>query len=135
MSSCGHSVIYICAAGKRKAWHFLPWHFNWFTRYRPLPKEVFEAKSQQHPLIATRVGIAEPEIGEDLDSLPLLERLLRCPCEDAYEPMAEVLWESSTDAEAVQALERLADQNLTTWEGLVQSGTSRSSSSSTQGWG
>ena len=123
------------AAGKRKAWHFLPWHFNWFTRYRPLPKEVFEAKSQQHPLIATRVGTVEPEIGEDLDSLPLLERLLRCPCEDAYEPMAEVLWESSTDAEAVQALERLADQNLTTWEGLVQSGTARGSSSSTQGWG
>ena len=81
------------------------------------------------------MGIAEPEIGEDLDSLPLLERLLRCNCEDAFEPMAEILWESPDDAEAVQALERLADHNLTTWEGLVQSGTSRGSSSSTQGWG
>lgn len=32
--------------GKRHSFYFLPWHFNFFCRYRPLPEETFGPMSQ-----------------------------------------------------------------------------------------
>lgn len=56
------------------------------------------------------------EAGETLADLLPLERLLRCEHEGAFGPMAEALWESCSDADAVAALERLAASELEGWE-------------------
>lgn len=56
------------------------------------------------------------QLGEELGSLPLLERLLRCENEAAHGPIADIIWDSSNDAEAVQQLEALGGQQLAEWE-------------------
>ncbi len=38
--------------GRRKAWYFFPWHFDFLTRYRALPQSVYGELSQ--------VGLAGP---------------------------------------------------------------------------
>lgn len=48
------------ARGKRGAFYFLPWHFSFFHRYRHLPDAVYQQRSQQHPLIATRMDVVDP---------------------------------------------------------------------------
>ena len=45
------------------------------------------------PLLNIRMGIAATEIGETVEDLPLLERLLRCAHEKAHEAIAGILWE------------------------------------------
>jgi hypothetical protein len=47
-------------------------------RYRPLPQDVYGEAAQQYPLILTRTDVCDPKLGEELDSLDPLERLLRC---------------------------------------------------------
>ena len=37
--------------GKTKAFYFFPWHFNFFCRYRPLPRSIFHDLSKIAPLI------------------------------------------------------------------------------------
>jgi hypothetical protein len=54
-------------------------------------------------------------VGESED-LPLVERLLRCEAEAAHARIAAVLWDSSSDAEAMQQLAQLAQQELAGWE-------------------
>ncbi|GFR51807.1 hypothetical protein Agub_g14266, partial [Astrephomene gubernaculifera] len=71
--------------GRRKAWYFFPWHFDFLTRYRPLPEAVYGDLSRQHPLILTRMDPADPRVGEELGSLPWAERLLRCTHPEAHE--------------------------------------------------
>lgn len=111
------------ARGKAKAFYFLPWHFNFFCRYRPMPEAVYGPLSLRQPLISTRwEGVACAELGERAEDLPPLERLLRCENEAAFGPMAEALWDSASDAEAVAALERLAGASLAGWEELRSSG-------------
>lgn len=103
--------------GKSKAFYFLPWHFNFLVRYRPLPEHVYGSLSMQQPLISTRwSSVACEEAGETLTDLPPLERLLRCENESAFGPISEALWESASDADAVVALERLAAGELAGWE-------------------
>lgn len=51
-----------------------------------------------------------------MDSLPLVERLLRCELEAAHSHVADTIWDSSSDAEAMQQLEALAQQHLKDWE-------------------
>ena len=42
--------------GKKKAFYFLPWHFSFLCRYRPLPHDLFSTYSRHTPLIQnTRV--------------------------------------------------------------------------------
>jgi len=84
---------------------------------RPLPEEVYGAASLERPLLGTRwESVACTELGETLEDLPLLERLLRCENEAAYGPIAEALWEAGSDGEAVAALERLAADSVVQWE-------------------
>lgn len=83
---------------------------------RYLPEDVFRSSSQERPLIGQRMDIAAAELGEELDSLPLLERTLRCQSPDAHAEIAATLWDSSSDEEARGALEQLADQKLSEWE-------------------
>ncbi len=63
--------------GRRKAWYFWPWHFDFFCRYRAFPEAVYGALSQEHPLMLTRMGVADERLGETFEGLPLIERLLR----------------------------------------------------------
>jgi hypothetical protein len=65
------------------------------------------------------------ELGEELDSLPLLERLLRCESGDAHAAVSAVLWDSGSDAEAVATLDALADANVTVWEAAAREGSAR----------
>jgi tRNA-dihydrouridine synthase 3 len=105
------------AMGRRKAWYFLPWHLGFFARYRPLPESIYGAMSLQQPLISTRwESVACVEMGEAVETLPLLERLLRCEAEGALEAIAGVLWEADSDQDAVIALEGLACSELVAWE-------------------
>lgn len=45
------------------------------------------------PLLSMRQDIVAAELGETLDDLPLLERLLRCDSKVAHEHIAAVLWD------------------------------------------
>jgi hypothetical protein len=62
------------------------------------------------------------QLGETLEGLSPLERLLRCPSEACHTAIADALWEASSDAEAVQQLLRLAQQDLPAWEAEVAAG-------------
>ena len=60
---------------------------------RPLPEEVYGEQALREPLLGVRRDTHSPEMGERLDELPLLERLLRCQHEPAHEAVADRLWE------------------------------------------
>lgn len=112
--------------GRRKAFYFLPWHLGFFCRHRPLPEDIFGELSLQQPLLSTRwEGVVSTELGETLENLPILERLLRCEYDVAHEEMAAVLWEAGSDAEAVAVLERLATENVVAWEEAAKEGEGR----------
>ena len=97
------------ARGQRKSNYFLPWHFDFLLRYRPLPSEEYEEPSRDAPLINTRY-VPDPDA-------PPLERLLSRNCPSAaFELIADRLWEAGSDAEAVEALTALASSAQ--YEGL-----------------
>lgn len=76
----------------------------------------------QHPLIATRVeGIADENLGETLESLSPLEKLLRCESEEAHEYTAAALWDAISEKEAVEKLTQIAAEHLPGWEELLRS--------------
>lgn len=107
--------------GRRKAFYFLPWHLGFFCRHRELPENVFGDLSLSQPLISTRWdSVVSPELGETLETLPILERLLRCEHETAHQEMSAVLWDSESDSAAVLALEKLAAENVVRWEEEVR---------------
>ena len=88
--------------GRERAMRFLPWHFEFFCRYRPLPRERWEAASREHPLMQTRFSDDEPD-------LSVLERLLRDVRPDVHVRLATLLWETADPAEAeARALELAA---------------------------
>jgi hypothetical protein len=60
------------------------------------------------------------QVGESEDDLPLLERLLRCENDAAHGPIADILWDSASDAEAQQQLQQLAAQQLADWEAQLK---------------
>ena len=89
---------------------------------RSLPEDVYAAQSIQHPLIATRVeGIADENLGETLEGLSPLEKLLRCESEEAHEYTAAALWDSVSEKEAMDNLNRVAVEHLPGWEALILS--------------
>lgn len=109
--------------GKRKSFYFLPWHLGFFSRYRPLPESAYGYLKGQKPLISTRWdSVACTDVGESLEDLPLLERMLRCQAEEACEPIAHVLWDSEDDRAAIQRLEQLAKEHLDVWEESLRNG-------------
>ena len=65
---------------------------------RPLPESVYGEQAQHEPLLGVRRDTHSPELGETLDSLPLLERLLRCQHEPAHEAISACLWDRSAAA-------------------------------------
>lgn len=87
--------------GRRRILGFLPWHLDFFSRYRPLPEEEFLEASLRHPLIQTRLPI-----GTDL---PPLEALLRDPRPEIHERLSLELLESRNREEALERACRLAE--------------------------
>ena len=81
---------------------FLPWHFGFFCRYRPLSGERWMAASREHPLIQTRMP--------DDEELPVLEQVLRDPRKELHERLADVLWSAADVDEAEQLALRLAEE-------------------------
>lgn len=71
--------------GKERAMRFLPWHFEFFCRYRPLSAERWVESSRTHPLMQTRFP-------DDEVDLPVLERLLRDPRPEVHTRLADLLW-------------------------------------------
>ncbi|HVQ24932.1 MAG TPA: tRNA-dihydrouridine synthase family protein [Planctomycetota bacterium] len=78
--------------GRRRILGFLPWHLDFFSRYRPLPKAEFLEASRRHPLLQTRLPLG--------DGLAPLERLLRDPRAETHESLAIALVDSGSGEEA-----------------------------------
>ena len=127
--------------GKRHSFYFLPWHFEFFCRYRPLPDETFRELSRNIPLIQNSRSIDDKLIaigllsGRDepiesrnklLDSP--LERLLRCELSDCHLAISEALWASETAEQAVDSLLLLAHSRISEFELLQQQGSVSSQS-------
>ncbi|NDC37043.1 MAG: hypothetical protein EBZ48_03205 [Proteobacteria bacterium] len=87
--------------GKSRAMYFLPWHFSFFCRYRPWEQFEWEEASRSQPLIQTR----PPEEA----GISKLERLLRNESTAVHAALAEILWESSSNEEAVARTLAFAD--------------------------
>jgi hypothetical protein len=74
------------------------------------------------------------QVGEAEDTLPIVERLLRCENESAHARIADLLWDAGSDAEAMQQLEQLAVQELAGWEQQQRErGAASSDEAATQG--
>ena len=105
--ACGFSRVVardVCdgCAATRHGRYFLPWHFDFLLRYRPLPSAQFEAASFETPLLQTRFNAPTADA-------PPLERLLSTQGSPAtYDLIAAALWEAASDADAVTALTTLA---------------------------
>jgi tRNA-dihydrouridine synthase 3 len=86
--------------GRTRAMRFLPWHLDFFARFRPLPEAEFGARSREHPLMQTRL--------EALTDPSPVERLLADARTDVHARIADLLWDAA-DADAARArLEELA---------------------------
>lgn len=88
--------------GRKKAWYFLPWHFDFLTRYRPLPEETYAQLALETPLMQTRFDQIDEEASP-------LERILAHTDKAAHEMIAACLWEATSDSDAAHKLEALAD--------------------------
>jgi tRNA-dihydrouridine synthase 3 len=86
--------------GHKRAMRFLPWHLNFFCRYRPLPEAEYSEQSRQHPLLQSRLD-ANPRA-------TALERLLGDTRPETHQRLAAELMESATGDEALGRLQELA---------------------------
>lgn len=66
---------------------------SYFWPCRPYPQQLYGEQSLQHPLIGTRADLSDSRLGETFESIGILERLLRCPNEEAHQALAEALWD------------------------------------------
>jgi tRNA-dihydrouridine synthase 3 len=88
---------------------FLPWHFGFFCRYRPLPAAQYREMSRQHPLMQTRL----PDTGE----VAPLEAVLRDARETTHQKLAAIFWASQSDQEAIdQCMQLFANDPPTAGE-------------------
>lgn len=91
------------AMGRKKSWNFLPWHFEFLSRYTPYSKEEFGTKSIEIPLIQNRMNLP--------DQTDPLELLLANRCSDAHDVIASILWESDSDEYAFSKLNEFAESH------------------------
>ena len=98
--------------GKHHSFYFLPWHFEFFCRYRPLPARLFHEASRTAPLIQSSRFIDDClRLSADRDELfsqAPLEKLLRCENPEVHTVIAEHLWEAPTAEDAVALLQAFA---------------------------
>ena len=86
------------AMGRKSAWNFLPWHFDFFARYVPFPEAEYGNADQA--LIQTRVTPS---------CLTPIDELLCNRHAETHDIMASILWESDSDANAVTKLAAFAE--------------------------
>jgi tRNA-dihydrouridine synthase 3 len=86
--------------GRKRAMRFLPWHLNFFCRYRPLPEARFSEQSRLHPLLQSRLE-AEPRRAA-------IERLLGDTRRPTHQRLAEELMDSATGEDALGRVQELA---------------------------
>jgi tRNA-dihydrouridine synthase 3 len=80
------------AKGRERAMRFLPWHLDFFARWRPWPEADWRERSRLQPLLQTR--------RDDGDAPELLERVLRDPRPEVHARIAAALWEAGGAGEA-----------------------------------
>lgn len=90
--------------GRKKSWNFLPWHFEFFSRYTYHPEEQFEEISKEITLIQNNRRGTEI-LSSDMTPLELL---LSNRSPDAHDLIAAELWESHSNSDAISRLNRLA---------------------------
>jgi hypothetical protein len=88
------------AMGRKRAWTFLPWHFQFLTRYCPYPEEKYAIQSTEKPLIQSRVICTSDDP---------LELLLANKSPDAHDTIAAILWDSDSNAVAIRKLQTFAE--------------------------
>lgn len=81
--------------GRERTMRFLPWHLDFFCRYRPFSSEHWVAAAKEHPLMQTRMPAEE--------GLSVLEQLLRDPRKEMHERIADALW-AAGDLDEAEAL-------------------------------
>ena len=106
--------------GKKRYMEFMPWHFGFFCRYRPLPETVYGAMAREHPLLQTRLGVVESAAiaAAEAKDLSPLDRLLRVELEECHARLSEALWDADSDVgRAVELFEVMTtDGSLERWE-------------------
>lgn len=90
--------------GRKKAWTFLPWHFEFLSRYSPYPEDEFDAQSIEKPLIQSRMP-------SSTDADDPLDVLLANRSADAHDMIASILWETDSDAGAFQKLNEFSNSD------------------------
>jgi tRNA-dihydrouridine synthase 3 len=86
--------------GRGRILRFLPWHLDFFSRYRPLPEALFAERSRAHPLIQTRLARE--------DEVTPLESLLSDHRASTHETLSGELLEARSRDEALERAQRLA---------------------------
>jgi tRNA-dihydrouridine synthase 3 len=84
------------ARGERRIRHFLPWHLDFFSRYRPLPEDRYLDASRAHPLLQTRLDLAPGVSG--------LEALLADPRAETHDRISSELLASQSRDDALERL-------------------------------
>jgi tRNA-dihydrouridine synthase 3 len=87
--------------GHKKSKNFLPWHFEFFARYTPYPEAEYKSESLESPLIQKRVKAS--------DQIPPLDTLMINRSSDAHGLIANALWDSTSDADAILKLSNVAE--------------------------
>ena len=88
--------------GRKKAWTFLPWHFEFLSRYSSYPEDEFAAQSIEKPLIQSRLSTStETDVPLDV--------LLANRSGDAHDVIASILWESESDEVAFRKLNEFSE--------------------------
>lgn len=99
--------------GKRHSFYFLPWHFEFFCRYRPLPEEIFRETCRNTPLIQNSRLVDDAlfaQADEHIFSQDPLEKLLRDESQESHLAISHILWDSESLADAIAGLENMAVQ-------------------------
>jgi tRNA-dihydrouridine synthase 3 len=86
--------------GRKRAMRFLPWHLNFFCRYRPLPEGQYAEAARLHPLLQSRLDARPP-------ATPL-EHLLADTRRETHQRIAEELMDAATGDEALGRARQLA---------------------------
>mmetsp|Transcript_13824 Transcript_13824/g.20697 ORF Transcript_13824/g.20697 Transcript_13824/m.20697 type:complete len:462 (+) Transcript_13824:44-1429(+) len=101
--------------GRSGTMYFFPFHFDFFSRWRPLSAgnndSPFFQLAANKPLIQSGReidDILETHYEGPRQSLPPLERLLRIPVKSMHESIALALFDANSVQEAIHNLDRLA---------------------------
>jgi tRNA-dihydrouridine synthase 3 len=122
LTLCGYFKEHFRAdeLGKKRYMEFMPWHFGFFCRYRPLPETVYGAMAREHPLLQTRLGVVESAAiaAAEARHLSPLDRLLRVELEECHARLSEALWDADQDVgRAVELFQAMTtDGSLERWE-------------------